>query len=641
MANSISKNNLIGLSHIEKEISNLKKVTSYLEKEEQQQLIEACYFAAKAHNKQTRQSGEPYICHPIIVSQILAKENIFDLFVLQAAVLHDVIEDTPVTKLEVTNLFGGKVAELVDGVSKLEKVKHISRELLQAQTFTKLVNAMQIDPSVVMIKFADRMHNMQTLDSLPPEKQKRIAKETIEIYVPIAQRLGMFVFKSKLEDLAFKYLNPWRYKVACKVAKANKQRLVLEEEILSKLINILGSNIQSETFIRKRNVFSIYHKIKKHRLGNRPIETVSVPIIVITKNINDCYLALGIIHQHFKPIFKKLLDYIASPKVNGYQSIHTTLLTKTGQVVKIQIRSENMHSIAETGIIAIWKQFSQQKQTSKSTKDKPILKWLGNIKNLQKLSVDPIEYYETIKKDLTEFDIQVFTPKGDIIGLPIGSNIIDFAYYIHTDLGDKLVCAKVNNIPVSVDFKLENGQTVELITDKDSHPQAQWLKIIKTGRARIAIRHFFNSIPKKELQNIGFKSLVSFIKKYDYQFDNIQELLTKVAKQEKISVEILLEMIALDEMKKTYILKEFQTILNTNGITKTVKITVDNRPGGLAIITKYLAKTSANIENIYFPNDMKTKEVSILFKIRVTSIKKFDEAIKILKKQKAIQLEVM
>ena len=614
--------NLYGIGDIKNSVKKLIKQVNYLSNHEKQQLVNCCFFAACAHEGQIRQSREPYICHPIKVAEILAKDVRFDLVILEAAILHDVIEDTPVSKVEVITAFSQEVADLVDGVSKLEKDKSLSAKELQAKTFEKLAHAMQADPRVVMIKLADRMHNMQTLDSLRPEKRRRIARETLEVYVPIASRLGMFVFKEELEELVFKQIHPWRYDVVYRLLKNNQLRKDTIAEVTKKLQMAFNQHgIVATVRQRQRNLYNVYQKIKKSHFKRRPLEKASVPFVILTESIEDCYSILGIIHNLYTPVFKKFTDYIASPKVNGYQSIHTSVLTKDRRVINFQIRTKAMHAVAESGIIAIWRYHNQSKKnlTNKDLpKDRSMRRWLDNIKLLSTLTTNPIEFYEAVKRDFIGFEIQVLTPKGEPIGLPEGATVIDFAYHIHTDIGNYLESAKVNDIKVAVDFELSDGQTVELFTNALSTPQSHWLKLVKTARARTALRHYFRSFSDDELAQMGYKEMKSYLVKKKNNCSNLLDNLEKIATiNYQIKLKSLLKKIALSDIKRENIFTELQKLTYPKGKVSIVSINVYNQPGVLAFVTDIIAKYEANILRISFPEEVRSKEMLMIFEIYI------------------------
>ncbi|MGY0399751.1 MAG: RelA/SpoT family protein [Ostreibacterium sp.] len=634
--------NLYGLSAIQASISSLTKQADYLSDNEKQQLINCCFFAAYVHKSQKRCSGEPYICHPIKVSEILAKEVRFDLAVLQAAVLHDVIEDTAVSKNEVVGLFSQEVADLVDGVSKLEKDESVSPEELQARTFEKLVYAMEADPRVVMIKFADRLHNMQTLGALRADKRRRVAQETLKVYVPIASRLGMFNFKTELEELAFQHVYPWRYQTIKKLLNDNESRTNTANAIHKTLSERLDSeNINASVRKRHRNLYNIYKKLAKRRFNRRPLENASIPFIIMTDNVEDCYRVLGLIHQLYAPIFRKLTDYIASPRVNGYQSIHTSVLTKERRVINFQIRTSVMHTIAESGIIAIWRYHNESKKMfgiKGLPDDKYMRRWLENIKILSSMTTNPIEFYEAVKRDLTGLEIQVLTPKGEPIALPEGATIIDFAYYIHTDIGNHLESAKVNDVKVAIDYVLSGGQTVELFANPMVTPSSVWLTHIKTARARTAIRHYLHSLPANELEEIGFQELKRYLMHRGVNYLHLDKMLASIAEnQYQATVAQLLQKIALYEVTCRHILNQLQKMAYQDGILATIYANVFNQPGTLAKVADIIGHHRANILRIHFPDDTQVEEVTMIFEIHIELSLQLEKLIKDLKKDKLIK----
>lgn len=626
---------LYGLADIKNSISQLIEQAAYLPEQDKQQLINCCFFAAVAHEGQKRRSGEPYICHPIKVAEILAKDVRFDLPVLQAAVLHDVIEDTPTEKTEVKNTFGQEVADLVDGVSKLEKDKNVSPAELQARTFEKLVHAMQADPRVVMIKFADRMHNMQTLGALRAEKRRRIAKETLDVYVPIAAHLGMFVFKTELEDLAFRHIYPWRYRIVEKLLQENQERQAT--------INLVENSLQ-EAFIsagitatirrRTRGLFKVYEKLKKNRFNKRPLESASIPFVILTDCIENCYRILGIIHQEYRPVSHKLVDHIASPKVNGYQSIHTSVLMENRRVISFQIRTKGMHAVAESGIVAIWR-YHNQKNTNEEhlPQDKSMRRWLKNIKILSSLAADSVEFYEAVKSDLSGLDIQVLTPKGEPIALPKGSTVIDFAYHIHSDIGDHLKSATVNGVDVALDYQLGDGQTVELFAEVDANPISWWLRRVKTARAKTAIRHYLRELSDEKLAQEGRNSLKGYLTRRDINYQQLDKMLQQIAeKQYQTSLHGLLHKIALHDVEYGHILQQLQKIAHQDGIVSSITLEVDNHPRVLAKVADVMGKNEANILKIHFPDDTRAQQVSMTFEIHLALSAQLDRIIRLLKK---------
>ncbi len=628
-------NALYGLADIEKSIDSLLRYTSYLSDDEQQQLIDCCFFAADAHKGQKRQTGEPYVCHPIKVAEILAHYVQFNLPVLQGAVLHDVIEDTPVCKKEIAEAFTDEVANLVDGVSKLEKDKNVSPQELQARTFTKLVVAMSADPRVVMIKFADRLHNMQTLGALRADKRKRIAKETLDVYVPIATRLGMFVFKNKLEEMALQHIYPWRYSVVEKIAEdTNPQREEVFQQVKSLLTDSFKEYGITNIAIRKRrrNLYDIYKKIERQRFNRRPLERASIPLVIITNSTDECYRILGIIHQLYTPVIKKLADYIASPKANGYQSIHTSVLTQDKQVLNFQIRSKDMHAVAESGIIAIWREHNQLqidelRKEKARRRYKSMRRWLGNIENLNTMVSSPVEFYETVKRDLINFEIQVLTPKGDPIALPTGATVIDFAYAIHTELGNHLKSAQVNGVEVSFDYALSNGQTVELFADTAAHPKTTWLKWVKTARAKAAIRQYLRGLSPEILEDFGYLEMQNFLADQDINYQTLRSMLEVVANRKNMSLSELLQRIARHDESRREIAMMLKNIAEQQGITSRVTVVFLNSHGALNAITEVIGKWKANIINLELPPSIQTQKVTIGFVLQVEQLEQLQKII--------------
>lgn len=613
---------LYGLAAIEQAILNLNKQADYLNSEEKQRLIDCCFFAAIAHEGQKRRSGEPYVCHPIKVAEILAKEVRFNLPVLTAAVLHDVIEDTPKTKEEIIDGFGVEVASLVDGVSKLEKSASISPKEHQARTFEKLVYAMEADPRVVMIKFADRMHNMQTLGALRPDKRRRIAQETLDVYVPIATRLGMYIFKTQLEELAFKHVYPWRYQIIEKLLRDNEVREAVALAVAKYVTE--ESKKENITIIlrrRRRNLYNVYKKLEKIRFSNRrPLENASIPFIVLTNTIEDCYRILGLIHQLYAPVFKKLSDYIASPKVNGYQSIHTSVLTTDRRVINFQIRTKEMHTTAEAGLVAIWRYHNEKNHSFGLSlpKEKSFKRWLSSIKSTSTETRSPIEFYEAVKQDLTGYEVQVLTPKGEPVALPSGATVIDFAYYIHSDLGNHLHKVEVNGVEVPFDFELTTGQTVEVFTQTASTPQSHWMTLAVTARAKTSIKHYLRGLNTQTLSAMGRQELVDYLASKKITYRHLDKLIQGVAeKQYHITESELLSRLALHELESETVAYYLRRLSNEFGMTAKLSLMVYNQPGVLAKIAEILGDNGANIYCIDFPDNTRAEELLMVFEIQV------------------------
>jgi RelA/SpoT family (p)ppGpp synthetase len=477
----------------------------YLKPKDVARLAEAYRFSEAAHHGQTRQSGDPYISHPLAVAEILADWHL-DGQTLIAALLHDVTEDTSVTKDEISDTFGKPVAELVDGVSKLDRIEFQSAEDAQAENFRKMLLAMARDVRVMLIKLADRLHNMRTLGAVPPAKRRRIARETMEIYAPIANRLGLNTLYHELQELAFSHLYPTRYKVlarATKAARGNRREMIGRtlEAIKKKLTD---SAIPAQIFGREKHVYSTYRKMIEKHLSFSEVHDI-FGCRVIVKDVPACYLALGALHALYKPIPGKFKDYIAIPKANGYQSIHTDLIGPYGVPVEVQIRTEQMHRLAESGVASHWMYKDDADKLSELQKQTH--RWLQSLLEIQHQSGDPQEFIEHVKVDLFPDEVYVFTPKGKILSLPRGATAVDFAYAVHTDIGNRCVAAKVNGELVPLRTELRNGDRVEIITASHAKPSAGWLQYVRTGKARSNIRHFLKTMQYEESAGLGERLL--------------------------------------------------------------------------------------------------------------------------------------
>jgi GTP pyrophosphokinase/guanosine-3',5'-bis(diphosphate) 3'-pyrophosphohydrolase len=465
---------------------------SYLEPDEIALVLEAYRFSEEAHQGQTRLSGEPYITHPLAVAGALAEWRM-DAQAIIAALLHDVMEDTAVSKAEITERFGKVVADLVDGLSKLDKLEFQSYQDAQAENFRKMLMAMASDLRIVLIKLADRRHNLQTMAPIRPDKRKRIAHETLEIYAPIATRLGLNNISRQLQDLSFKHIYPMRFRVLTRAVKAVRGN---RRELLSKILDgIRGklheANIEAGVFGREKSLYSIYHKmLEKHLSFSQVLDIYGFRIIV--RDIPTCYLTLGALHSRYKPVPGKFKDYIAIPKGNGYQSLHTTLIGPYGTPIEIQIRTQSMHHLAEEGIASHW----LYKDSEESGADLQVKthKWLQSLLELQGATGDSSEFLEHVKVDLFPDEVYVFTPKGKILALPRGATVIDFAYAVHTDIGHRCVAARIDHELIPLSAELDNGNQVEIITAPHANPNPAWLTYVKTGRARSKIRQFLKAI---------------------------------------------------------------------------------------------------------------------------------------------------
>src|SRR5213080_2458086 len=482
----------------------------YLKPKDVARLAEAYRFSEAAHAGQTRQSGDPYISHPLAVAEILADWHL-DGQTLMAALLHDVTEDTSVTKDEISDTFGKPIAELVDGVSKLDKIEFQSAEQVQAENFRKMLLAMARDVRVILIKLADRLHNMRTLGAVPPAKRSRIARETMEIYAPIANRLGLNALYHELQELSFAHLYPVRYKVlakATKAARGNRREMIGRtlEAVKRKLSESgIGASVQG----REKHVYSTYRKMLEKHLSFSEVHDI-FGCRVIVKDVPACYLALGALHSLYKPIPGKFKDYIAIPKANGYQSLHTDLIGPYGVPVEVQVRTEQMHRIAQSGVASHW---IYKDDTDKlSELQKQTHRWLQSLLEIQHQSGDPQEFLEHVKVDLFPDEVYVFTPKGRILSLPRGATAVDFAYAVHTDIGNRCVAAKVNGELVPLRTELRNGDRVEIITASHAKPNPGWLQYVRTAKARSNIRHFLKTMQYDESAALGERLLDQAIK---------------------------------------------------------------------------------------------------------------------------------
>jgi len=509
----------------------LKELSStYLSKVQIDLLKHAYIVARDAHDGQMRSSGDPYITHPVAVAINLAQMNL-DHETLMAALLHDVIEDTEVTKDELAELFGHTVAELVEGVSKLDKLKFNNKEEMQAENFRKMVLAMVQDIRVILIKLADRTHNMRTLGSLRPDKRRRIARETLEIYAPIANRLGIHDIKNELELLGFEALYPMRsraLKSAVQSARGNRKAIIdnIEKEIAARLAE---SGIDAQIIGREKHLYSIYRKmLNKELMFNEVMDIYAFRVIVHDK-IDNCYRALGAMHNLFKPIETRFKDYIAIPKTNGYQSLHTSLIGPHGIPVEIQIRTHDMDQMADKGVAAHWL-YKQDGDNTGTTAQMKARRWMQSLLELQQSAGSSFEFIENVKSDLFPEEIYVFTPDGRIIELPMGATAIDFAYAVHTDVGNSCVGVKVDRKPYPMSRPIDSGQTIEVITSASARPNATWLNFVVTAKARLQIRTYLRSCEKNESHTLGMRLLSHALGKTKLE-DLAQEKIDEVVQQ--------------------------------------------------------------------------------------------------------------
>ena len=498
----------------------VETLQSYLPEDQLKTITAAYEFGAKAHAGQSRKTGEAYITHPVAVAQELAEMRL-DVQAITAAILHDTIEDTTASLDDISEKFGSEVALLVDGVSKLDQIQFRSQAEAQSESFRKMMLAMIEDIRVILVKLADRLHNMQTLGAMPTNKKKRIARETLDIYAPIANRLGINRLKVQLEDLGFKHLHPFRYRV---LAAALKKSQGSQKQIVKKIIEEFGTAMADEgveggVVGRQKHLYSIYNKMatKKRQLS----DVVDVyGFRIICPDVGSCYQVVGIVHGLYKPMPGRFKDYIAIPRINGYQSLHTTLFGPKGLPLEVQIRTRDMDRLAESGVASHWIYKADEK--SDASPQRRTREWLSNLDELQQSGTSE-EFLESVKVDLFPDKVYVFTPKGDIMPLPKGSTTVDFAYAVHTDVGDRCVAAKVNRSLVPLRTELHNSQTIEIITARGAKPNPNWLTFVSTAKARMAIRHHMKNLRSSESVDLGKRLL-------DRSLKDIGSSLRKVGK---------------------------------------------------------------------------------------------------------------
>jgi GTP diphosphokinase / guanosine-3',5'-bis(diphosphate) 3'-diphosphatase len=494
----------------------LTEKLTYLSKADLKLVREAYKFADEAHLGQFRDSGQPYITHPIAVAGLCADWKL-DVQAIMAALMHDTIEDQGVTKVELIEKFGAPTADLVDGLTKLDKLHFSTREEGQAESFRKMLLAMSRDVRVILIKLADRLHNMRTMQVVAPNKRQRIARETLDIYAPIAHRLGLNQMYRELQDLCFEMLYPWRQAALSKAVKrARGNRRDLVERVQLDIVKAFArEKLKVQVSGREKNIYSIYRKMCQKHAGFAQVSDIFGFRIVVAAPL-DCYLALGVLHQLFQPVPGRFKDYIAIPKANGYQSLHTTLISPLGTAVEVQVRTAAMNAVAEAGVAAHWLYKSSDKSADKrDSKDGHAAEaqrlsaiWLQSLVEIQDETNDPAEFLEHIKFDLYPDAVYVFTPRNKILALPRGATPVDFAYAIHTDVGQHMVAASVNGEPVALRTELKSGDVVEIITAPSARPNPGWLNMVRTGRARSKIRHYLKTVENEESQALGEKMFV-------------------------------------------------------------------------------------------------------------------------------------
>ncbi|ATZ73425.1 bifunctional GTP diphosphokinase/guanosine-3',5'-bis(diphosphate) 3'-diphosphatase [Idiomarina sp. X4] len=550
------------------------QISEYLPSDQVDRVAEAFVVANEAHSTQKRSSGEPYITHPVAVASLLADMRL-DCETIMAALLHDVIEDTETSQEDLAEQFGSTVATLVEGVSKLDKLQFNSKEEAQAENYRKMIMAMVQDIRVVLIKLADRTHNMRTIEHLRPDKRRRIARETLEIYAPLAHRLGIHDIKNELEHLGFWALYPWRARLLeSEVKRARGNRREFTDRVKSEIYSRLeGNNISARVLGREKHLHSIYRKMQTKELKFEQVMDIYA-FRVIVDSVDTCYRVLGALHNLYKPIETRFKDYIAIPKSNGYQSLHTSLKGPHGVPVEIQIRTEEMDLMADRGVAAHW--MYKKTDDSGTTAQVRARKWMQSLLELQQSAGNSFEFIESVKSDLFPEEIYVFSPDGRITELPQGATAVDFAYAVHTDVGNTCIGARVNHRTYSLSKPLETGQTVEIKTAPNSRPNIAWLNFVVTGKARAKIRQYLKSQEADEAQQLGERLLRSALGPVSYddipesEFDRVLTD-TKVASKEE-----LLKQIGLGNLMSIAIAKrllgELQPIKDENASEKSLSI---------------------------------------------------------------------
>jgi GTP diphosphokinase / guanosine-3',5'-bis(diphosphate) 3'-diphosphatase len=548
----------------------VKELDAYLPKEQIDDIYQSYLVASRAHETQTRSSGESYISHPLAVAITLAGMRM-DTKSIMAALLHDVIEDTNIGKKQLQKQFGKEVAKLVDGVSKLTRIHFESHAEAQAENFRKMMMAMADDIRVILIKLADRLHNMQTLQHLHPEKRRRIARETLEIYAPIANRLGMNVFRIRFEELGFAALYQFRHKVlvqAIKKARGHRKEIVrVIESSLSKALQFANLD-KVRIWGREKHLYSIYKKMKHKHLSFSEIMDVYA-FRIIVDNVDECYRVLGVIHNLYKPLPEKFKDYIAIPKANGYQSLHTILFGPYGVPIEVQIRTKEMDKMAENGIASHWLYKSDGGVVNHA--QERAREWIKGLLEIQKSAGNSLEFIEHVKIDLFPDEVYVFTPKGDIMELPHGATVVDFAYMVHSDVGNSCVAVKIDRRLAPLSTQLKNGQTVEIIDAPRARPNPDWLNFVVTGKARSTIRHHLKNQKKAESialgkrlmkialesQSLKMRDLTrSSIKRILFQFKSKDDLFEQVGLGNQMAPILVRRLIQHNDFKKSALVAE-------------------------------------------------------------------------------------
>lgn len=543
-----------------------KKLSGYLSSHVLDRIHAAYRFGEERHRGQRRETGEPYIDHPLEVGCILADMRM-DCSTIVAAILHDVIEDTDTAKQEIRLRFGLEVTELVDGVTKLSRIKSGSFRRSQAENMHKMFLAISKDIRVILIKLADRLHNMRTLSVLPRAKQQRIAQETLDIYAPIAHRLGMNAVRMELENLALRGLYPTRHAVLTKYLRRRGDRRAL---IVGKAGRALEQRFRQEgvearVLGREKHLYGVYKKMRDRRLRLNEIGDVHA-LRIITSSVRDCYLALGVIHSLYKPVPGKFTDYIAIPKANGYQSLHTVLSDHNGQFIEVQIRSEEMDHMAEEGIAAHWR-YKTGGSDARGAHRK-MRNWLRDVLELQRIASNPEEFLEHVRIDLFPDEVYVFTPKGDILKLPEGATALDMAYAVHTDVGSQCLEVRIDGQPAPLGTRLESGQSVEVITSPLAEPQPEWLSCVVTAKARLKIRQSLAHVQINSAQELGHRILRAELKALKQSYDVLpEEQLEKILKRHRLeSTEQLLEQIGMGNIPASLVARELVVDTGDEGL---------------------------------------------------------------------------
>ena len=540
------------------------RLSSYLEDDHIATIREAYYFAESSHEGQFRRSGEPYITHPLAVAYILSEMHM-DHHSLMAAMLHDVIEDTETSKEQIADRFSDVVADLVDGVSKMSQIKFESRAIAQAENFRKMVLAMTRDMRVILVKLADRLHNMRTLDVLKPKKRRRIATETLEIYAPIANRLGMNNIRIEFEDLGFAALYPLRAQL---IQKAVKTAIGSRREIMSHLHSSIENRLENESLQgrvvgRQKHLYSIYNKMRDSR---KPFDEIMdvFGFRIITQDVDTCYRVLGVMHNLYKPIPGRFKDYIAIPKTNGYQSLHSTVKGVNGVPIEVQIRTEEMEAMANNGVAAHWLYKTETNASEPIHAHSRAREWMKSLLEIQQQAGNSLEFIEHVKVDLFPDEVYIFTPKGNILELPTGATAVDFAYAVHTDIGNTCVAAKIDRQLASLSTPIKSGQTVEIITTPGAQPNPSWLNFVITSKARSNIRHYLKHKRLSESVSLGKRLLNKALAEHgssleqlteehlqralkQYGFSDQEELLENIGLGNRMAQLIALQILSIEE----------------------------------------------------------------------------------------------